>query len=149
MARKPNASTNMPEIPLTLQKAFDACFSAETQADAGSAEMAKVGHSHFSGQQHAEEPHVAEHGLDSASHDKHASTAESIADSQALLCGRIGMGAYESMRRLNIQPVVTSLRVSKRLPRQISMISSSIRAVSLTCSFPKNLCSQNHLFSED
>jgi predicted Fe-Mo cluster-binding NifX family protein len=74
----------------------------------------KLGHNQFSAQPHAEahaeEPHGAGHGLDTASHDKHVSMAEAIADCQALLCGGMGMGAYESMRRLNIQPVVTDLR---------------------------------------
>jgi hypothetical protein len=31
-------------------------------------------------------------------------------DCQAVLCGGMGWGAYESMRRLNIQPVVTDHR---------------------------------------
>ncbi len=70
----------------------------------------KLGHNQFSGQHHTEETHGAGHGLDPASHDKHASMAETIADCQALLCGGMGMGAYDSMRRLNIQPVVTDLR---------------------------------------
>jgi len=71
----------------------------------------KMGHNQFSAQPHAEEePHGAGHGMDSASHNKHASMAETIADCKALLCGGMGMGAYESMRRLNIQPVVTELR---------------------------------------
>jgi transcriptional regulator with XRE-family HTH domain/predicted Fe-Mo cluster-binding NifX family protein len=69
----------------------------------------KMGHNQFSGQPHTEEPHGAGHGMDSASHNKHASMAETIADCKALLCGGMGMGAYESMRRLNIQPVVTEL----------------------------------------
>jgi len=69
----------------------------------------KMGHNQFSAQPHAEEPHGAGHGMDPASHDKHASMAETIADCKALLCGGMGMGAYESMRRLNIQPVVTEL----------------------------------------
>ena len=70
----------------------------------------KMGHNQFSSQPHAEEHHGAGHGMDSASHNKHASMAETIADCKALLCGGMGMGAYESMRRLNIQPVVTELR---------------------------------------
>jgi predicted Fe-Mo cluster-binding NifX family protein len=69
----------------------------------------KIGHHHFSAQPHAEEPQNAGHGMDLASHDKHVSMAEVIADCQALLCGGMGMGAYESMRRLNIKPVVTDL----------------------------------------
>lgn len=70
----------------------------------------KMGHNQFSAGPHVEEPHGAQHGKDSASHNKHVSMAEAIADCKALLCGGMGMGAYESMRRLNIQPVVTELR---------------------------------------
>lgn len=70
----------------------------------------KMGHTHFSAESHAEEPQSAGHGMDSASHNKHVSMAETIADCQALLCGGMGMGAYESMRKLNIQPIVTDLR---------------------------------------
>jgi transcriptional regulator with XRE-family HTH domain/predicted Fe-Mo cluster-binding NifX family protein len=70
----------------------------------------KLGHHQFSNQQHTEEPGSAGHGMDSASHNKHVSMAETIADCKALLCGGMGMGAYESMRQLNIQPVVTNLR---------------------------------------
>ena len=70
----------------------------------------KMGHNQFSDPPHAEVPQGAGHGMDTASHDKHISMAETIADCKALLCGGMGMGAYESMRRLNIQPVVTDLR---------------------------------------
>lgn len=69
----------------------------------------KIGHTHFQNTAHAEEAHGQGHGMDAASHDKHISMAEAIADCKALLCGGMGMGAYESMRRLNIQPVVTDL----------------------------------------
>lgn len=72
----------------------------------------KMGHSHFFAGHDSEESHGQGqgHGLDSASHNKHISMAETIADCKALLCGGMGMGAYESMRRLNIQPVVTDLQ---------------------------------------
>ncbi len=69
----------------------------------------KLGHNQFSTAGH-EEHHHEQHGQDPASHDKHVQMAGSIADCQALLCGGMGMGAYESMRRLNIQPIVTDLR---------------------------------------
>ncbi len=69
---------------------------------------AKLGHNHFANQQH-EEAHHADHGLDSISHNKHVSMAEAIADCKVLLCGGMGMGAYDSMRRLNIQPFVTDV----------------------------------------
>ncbi len=69
----------------------------------------KMGHSHFASQPHTEEAQGAGHGMDAASHSKHISMAEAIADCKVLLCGGMGMGAYESMKRLNIQPVVTDL----------------------------------------
>ena len=69
----------------------------------------KLGHNQFSAIG-PEEHHHEQHGLDDASHNKHAQMAGSIPDCQALLCGGMGMGAYESMRRLNIQPIVTDLR---------------------------------------
>jgi predicted Fe-Mo cluster-binding NifX family protein len=66
----------------------------------------KMGHNQFSAIG-PEEHHHEQHGLDEASHNKHTQMAGSIADCQAVLCGGMGMGAYESMRRLNIQPIVT------------------------------------------
>jgi predicted Fe-Mo cluster-binding NifX family protein len=68
----------------------------------------KLGHNQFSAIG-PEVHHHEQHGLDDASHNKHAQMAGSISDCQALLCGGMGMGAYESMRRLNIHPVVTDL----------------------------------------
>jgi len=70
----------------------------------------KMGHSNFVSQPHAEESHVAGHGMDASSHNKHVSMAETIADCKALLCGGMGMGAYQSMVRLDIKPVVTDYR---------------------------------------
>lgn len=68
----------------------------------------KMGHSHFK-EQHAQEgAQTGGHGRDAASHDKHVNMAQTIADCEALLCGGMGMGAYESMRQLNIKPIVTN-----------------------------------------
>jgi predicted Fe-Mo cluster-binding NifX family protein len=36
--------------------------------------------------------------------------ADTISDCTVVICGGMGMGAYESMRRLNIQPIITDLR---------------------------------------
>lgn len=69
----------------------------------------KIGHSHFIAQGHSEEAHRAGHGMDVASHNKHMSMAEVISDCETLLCGGMGMGAYESMLSLHIQPVVTDV----------------------------------------
>ena len=35
--------------------------------------------------------------------------AEAISDCEALLCGGMGMGAYQSMQTLGIKPVVTEI----------------------------------------
>jgi len=68
----------------------------------------KLGHNQFSAIG-SEQHHQERHGLDEASHDKHAQMAGSISDCQVVICGGMGMGAYDSMRRLNIKPVVTDL----------------------------------------
>ncbi|HRS74533.1 MAG TPA: NifB/NifX family molybdenum-iron cluster-binding protein, partial [Anaerolineaceae bacterium] len=41
---------------------------------------------------------------------KHKSMAETISDCKVVLCGGMGMGAYDSMRRLEITPIVTDLK---------------------------------------
>lgn len=69
----------------------------------------KLGHTHFVNQPHAEEQPGQPHGMDDASHNKHLQMAEAISDCEALLCRGMGMGAYESMKALNIRPVVTDI----------------------------------------
>jgi predicted Fe-Mo cluster-binding NifX family protein len=68
----------------------------------------KLGHNQFSGIG-TEEHHHEQHGMDPASHDKHAQMAGSISDCEVLICGGMGRGAYESMRLLKIKPVVTEI----------------------------------------
>ena len=68
----------------------------------------KLGHKNFSGEHH-EEHHGESHGLDAASHNRHAQMADAISDCQVLLCGGMGMGAYQSMLQLNIKPIVTDV----------------------------------------
>jgi predicted Fe-Mo cluster-binding NifX family protein len=68
----------------------------------------KMGHNHFVGEEHVEVP-GQHHGTDAASHDKHTRMANTISDCEALLCRGMGWGAYESMKRLGIKPVVTDI----------------------------------------
>ena len=70
----------------------------------------KLGHNHFANQEHAEHAHNERHGFDPASHNRHSGMAQAIADCQVVVCGGMGAGAYESMRILKIQPIVTDLR---------------------------------------
>lgn len=69
----------------------------------------KLGHSHFAGQPHEPEQPGQMHGMGDASHKKHLQMAEAIADCEALLCGGMGMGAYQSMVARGINPVVTEM----------------------------------------
>jgi predicted Fe-Mo cluster-binding NifX family protein len=69
----------------------------------------KLGHAHL-----ADEPHKADqpgqpHGFGPAAHDRHMRMAETIADCQALLCGGMGAGAYQSMQSRGVRPVVTDV----------------------------------------
>lgn len=67
----------------------------------------KLGHAHFANQLHEPEQHDQPHGMDPASHNKHLQMPEAIADCEALLCGGMGRGAYQSMVARGIKPVVT------------------------------------------
>lgn len=69
----------------------------------------KLGHTHFTNEPHAAEMPGQPHGFDPVSQDRHTRMAEAIADCQALLCGGMGAGAYESMRSRGIRPVVTDI----------------------------------------
>jgi predicted Fe-Mo cluster-binding NifX family protein len=70
----------------------------------------KMGHGHSQNQPHPIQEPGQPHGMDPASHNKHLQMAETIADCEALLCGGMGMGAYQSMQTRGIKPVVTDIR---------------------------------------
>jgi predicted Fe-Mo cluster-binding NifX family protein len=70
----------------------------------------KLGHAHFAHEPHAPGPPGQPHGTDPAAQSRHARMAESIADCEALLCGGMGMGAYQSMKELGIRPIVTDIQ---------------------------------------
>jgi predicted Fe-Mo cluster-binding NifX family protein len=69
----------------------------------------KAGHHSFAqGETHEETG--GRHGFDAASQDKHAQMAAPLGDCQVLIAGGMGMGAYESLRSYDVQPIVTDLR---------------------------------------
>ncbi|HHY88721.1 MAG TPA: dinitrogenase iron-molybdenum cofactor biosynthesis protein [Chloroflexi bacterium] len=53
---------------------------------------------------------AADLGLDAASHSRQMAAARAIADCQALLCGGMVRGAYESLRWLGVRPLLTDRR---------------------------------------
>ncbi len=60
------------------------------------------------GEAHADLPGYA-HGTDPAAQSRHNQMAAAIADCDVLLCGGMGMGAYQSMAANGIRPVVTDI----------------------------------------
>ncbi len=69
----------------------------------------KLGHAQFRNQPHEADAPGQPHGMGAASHNKHLMMSDAIADCEALLCGGMGMGAYQSMVSRGIKPVVTDL----------------------------------------
>ncbi len=68
----------------------------------------KLGHSQFSQQEHHQSSEQGS-GMDAASHQKHNQMAQAIEDCEALICGGMGRGAYQSMQTFGITPVVTEI----------------------------------------
>jgi predicted Fe-Mo cluster-binding NifX family protein len=70
----------------------------------------KAGHHHSAGHEGEHGCHSSgPHGYDAASQSKHASMASAISDCQVLIAGGMGMGAYDSLRSYNIEPVITNV----------------------------------------
>ncbi|MFN2304475.1 MAG: NifB/NifX family molybdenum-iron cluster-binding protein [Anaerolineales bacterium] len=72
----------------------------------GHSQFAKEDHSHMEVHTHGE---GHGHGMNTASHSKHNRMAQSISDCEALICGGMGMGAYQSMQTFDIKPIVTDI----------------------------------------
>ena len=71
----------------------------------------KMGHAQFGGE-HEEHAHDADprgHGFDPSAQNRHSLMAAAIADCEVLLARGMGAGAYESMKKANILPVVTDV----------------------------------------
>ena len=66
----------------------------------------KLGHAQFSDEGHHTD-HSLGSGLDAESHSKHVRMSQAIRDCDALICGGMGMGAYQSMQKFGIAPLVT------------------------------------------
>ncbi|MCJ7677937.1 MAG: NifB/NifX family molybdenum-iron cluster-binding protein [Anaerolineales bacterium] len=69
----------------------------------------KLGHNHFAAEGHGHEAEGQLHGHGPAADNRHGRMAQAIDDCEAVLCGGMGSGAYQSMRARGIRPVVTDL----------------------------------------
>lgn len=68
----------------------------------------KMCHSQFAEEEHSH--HHDDHAGDEIHHHKHEQMAGPISDCEVLICGGMGRGAYESIRLMNIKPIVTDLQ---------------------------------------
>jgi predicted Fe-Mo cluster-binding NifX family protein len=70
----------------------------------------KLSHKHFANEahEHTNEP-GQRHGFDPASQTRHGQMSDTITDCEALICGGMGTGAYESMKERSIHPIVTDI----------------------------------------
>ena len=70
----------------------------------------KLGHAQFRDEGHElQENSAGRHGYGPGAEDRHARMASAIADCHVLICRGMGMGAYESMKRRGLRPVVTDI----------------------------------------
>ncbi len=53
--------------------------------------------------------HDGKHGMDAASQAKHSGMTANILDSQVLIAGGMGYGAYESLESSGIEPIITDV----------------------------------------
>lgn len=67
----------------------------------------KMGHAHFASEPHEEGADPRGHGYGAGAHGRHVSMAAAIQDCEVLLARGMGAGAYESMQRVGIRPIVT------------------------------------------
>lgn len=68
----------------------------------------KLNHNHFA-QETRSEAHGQPHGFGVEEQDRHSRMAQPIADCEAVLCGGMGAGAYQSLQARGIRPIVTDL----------------------------------------
>lgn len=70
----------------------------------------KLSHKHVANESHE---HTSEsdqrHGFDPASQSLHGQMSQAITDCEALICGGMGAGAYESIRERGIRPIITDI----------------------------------------
>jgi predicted Fe-Mo cluster-binding NifX family protein len=70
----------------------------------------KLGHAQFQAEGHDQhEDANGRHGFGPVAEDHHNRMAQAITDCEVLLCRGMGMGAYESLKTLNIRPLVTDI----------------------------------------
>ncbi len=68
----------------------------------------KLNHNHFANEPHEHQPGQP-HGFGAEEQDRHSRMAQPITDCEAVVCGGMGAGAYQSLQVAGIRPIVTDL----------------------------------------
>jgi predicted Fe-Mo cluster-binding NifX family protein len=69
----------------------------------------KLGHNHFADEPHSHDETGQKHGVGPAADHRHGRMAEAISDCQAIICGGMGSGAFQSLQARSINPIITDL----------------------------------------
>jgi predicted Fe-Mo cluster-binding NifX family protein len=69
----------------------------------------KVGHHTFAGAVHRETVPGERHGYDAPAHSRHAQMAQNINDCQVVITGGMGWGAYDGLKSLGIEAIITDI----------------------------------------
>jgi predicted Fe-Mo cluster-binding NifX family protein len=69
----------------------------------------KAGHHTFAGQHGEHHETGGQHGFDAGAQVRHAGMMSNITDSQVLIAGGMGMGAYESLKSRGIETIITDV----------------------------------------
>jgi predicted Fe-Mo cluster-binding NifX family protein len=70
----------------------------------------KTGHHTFAAHEHPKLAAGERHGFDADAQSRHADMADTISDCQILIAGGMGWGAYDAMKKYNIEPIVTDVK---------------------------------------
>jgi predicted Fe-Mo cluster-binding NifX family protein len=91
---------------------YYAVVTVENGKIVGTEKRSKAGH-HTAGSHDCHEEHSChdeKHGMDAASQTKHAGMVANILDSQVLIAGGMGYGAYQSLESSGIEPIITDVK---------------------------------------
>ncbi len=69
----------------------------------------KLGHQNFADERHIHEEPGQKHGFGAAADHRHGRMMEAISDCQTVICGGMGMGAFQSLQARGINPIITDL----------------------------------------
>ena len=69
----------------------------------------KLGHGRFANETHDVQIPGQPHGMGPQAESRHGQMIETITDCEALICGGMGYGAYESVRQGGIRPIISDI----------------------------------------